>query len=94
MRSPTHEEAAVVVSLGDWLRSLRLARGMSQERVAQDAGIDVATYGRIERAVCGGMWANPRLQTTMKLLRVLKVSGDELHEFLVSGQLEKPQQRT
>jgi transcriptional regulator with XRE-family HTH domain len=89
MKSPPPEDAALAVSLGRWLRSLRTARALSQEHVAHEAGIDVTTYGRIERAVRGARWANPRLQTTRKLLKALGVGAEEMSAFLDSSSLTK-----
>ncbi|WP_372491792.1 helix-turn-helix transcriptional regulator [Microbacterium croceum] len=70
------------MTLGGWLRSLRAQRGMSQEEVAFAAEIDVTTYGRIERAVCGDQWANPRLLTMLRLMRALGVTSNDLLESM------------
>ena len=38
-----------LVQLGSRIRAIREARGISQEQMAMDAGLDRAYYGRIER---------------------------------------------
>lgn len=60
-------------SFGRWLRGVRTEQGLSQEGVASAAGVDVSTYARIERAVGGSRWANPRLRTVLRVLAALHV---------------------
>ena len=38
-----------LVQIGSRIRAIREARGISQEQMAMDAGLDRAYYGRIER---------------------------------------------
>ena len=38
-----------LVQVGSRIRAIREARGISQEQMAMDAGLDRAYYGRIER---------------------------------------------
>ncbi len=38
-----------LVQIGSRIRAIREARGISQEQMAFDAGLDRAYYGRIER---------------------------------------------
>lgn len=71
---------AEVSTFGQWLRDVRISRGLSQEQVAQRAAIAVTTYGRIERNDNGGRWANPQLTTLISLLRALDVDTAELHD--------------
>ena len=47
---PLAQPPAELVALGRWLRLLRQARDMSQEQLADAAGIARAIVGRIERA--------------------------------------------
>ncbi|MEV7611116.1 helix-turn-helix transcriptional regulator [Microbacterium sp. NPDC089320] len=85
MKRPSAEDAALAVAIGQWLRILRLRRGLSQERIALEAGLDVTTYARIERAVSGDRWANPRLHTAGRILRALEISPGELYQFLIGA---------
>ncbi len=50
------------------LRRLRVSRGLSQEALAVDAGLDRSYIGRLERAV-----ENPTVQTLDKLAATLSV---------------------
>ncbi|AVO47065.1 MULTISPECIES: helix-turn-helix domain-containing protein [Hyphomicrobiales] len=50
------------------LRRLRVPRGLSQEALAVDAGLDRSYIGRLERAV-----ENPTVQTLDKLAATLSV---------------------
>ena len=50
------------------IKAIRLERGLAQERLALDAGVDRTLVSKIERLV-----ANPSLETLVKLAIVLKV---------------------
>lgn len=66
-------------SLGQNLQRARLARGLSQERVAHLAGIAGFTYQKFEKGESKpGTPMNPRLTTLIALSQVLEVSLDEL----------------
>lgn len=65
--------------LGIRLRGLRVSRGLSQEQVAHDAGIAVQTYGCLERGTTpAGGFANPTLETILRVLHVLEVEAASL----------------
>lgn len=54
------------------IRSARLARGMSQEQVALDAGIALYTYSCLERGIAtSGDAANPTLDTVLRVFGAL-----------------------
>lgn len=56
------------------LRHFRQARGLSQERVAQEAGLALYTYSCLERATTpSGRVANPTLDTLIRVLHALEV---------------------
>lgn len=55
------------------LRRLRVKRGMSQEALAVDAGVDRSYVGRIERGV-----ENPTVETLDRLAKALEVPASEL----------------
>jgi transcriptional regulator with XRE-family HTH domain len=63
----------VVVYVGDRIKELRDARALTQEEVAEKAGITVAALSRIERNT-----AEPRPTTRRKLARALGVEPEEL----------------
>jgi len=60
-------------TLGNNVRRLRGARGLSQEQLAFDAEIDRTYVSQIERAVI-----NPSLQVLHRIGKVLDVSVPEL----------------
>ena len=61
--------------LGENIRRIRLAKGLTQEALAADAGLDLTYLGGIERG--------RRNPTVDVLLRLAKVLGCELPELLV-----------
>ena len=72
MRNRTLEEVRAVLALN--LRTIRLAKGIAQERLALDAGVDRTVVSKIERAV-----TNPSLEVLLKLANHLDV---EISDFL------------
>lgn len=50
------------------IKEIRLERGLAQEKLALDAGVDRTLVSKIERLI-----ANPSLETLVKLAIVLKV---------------------
>ena len=62
-----------VVYVGDKMKRLRDARALTQEELAERAGITVAAVSRIERNN-----AEPRPTTRRKLARALGVDPSEL----------------
>jgi transcriptional regulator with XRE-family HTH domain len=65
------------------LRRLRVRRGLSQEALAVDAGVDRSYVGRIERGV-----ENPTVETLDRLAAALEVAVGEL--LLAPKHGEKP----
>jgi transcriptional regulator with XRE-family HTH domain len=63
----------LVVYVGDKMKRLRDARALTQEELAEKAGITVAAVSRIERNN-----AEPRPTTRRKLARALGVDPSEL----------------
>ena len=55
------------------LRSIRLQRGLAQERLALDAGVDRTVVSKIERAV-----TNPSLDILLRLANHLEVEVADL----------------
>lgn len=47
--SPTHAGDPVLVAIGNAIRELRAERGLSQEGLAYEAGVDRSYMGGIER---------------------------------------------
>lgn len=74
---PSLEAFAAVV--GQRLQAARIAKGLSQERVAHLAGIAGFTYQKFEKGESRpGTPMNPRLATLIALCQVLDLSLEDL----------------
>ena len=79
-RNITKAEVELSLRLGERLKALRDQRGMSQERVAELAGIATNTYQKYEHGESRpGTPMNPELYTLKALCRAY---GIELSELL------------
>ncbi len=68
--------ADVKKEFGTHLRKLRLKQGLTQEQLADKAGMHFTYIGQIERGV-----RNPSLVNLQKLAKALKVDSGELFPF-------------
>ena len=66
MRNKTIEEVRSTLAMN--LRTIRLSKGIAQERLALDAGVDRTVVSKIERAV-----TNPSIEILLKLANQLDV---------------------
>jgi transcriptional regulator with XRE-family HTH domain len=73
MQNKTLEE--IKQDLAFNLRTLRLAKGLAQERLALDAGVDRTVVSKIERAI-----TNPSLEIPLRLANQLDSSLSRLLE--------------
>jgi DNA-binding XRE family transcriptional regulator len=71
MRNNTIEEVRSTLAMN--LRTIRLSKGIAQERLALDAGVDRTVVSKIERAV-----ANPSIEILLKLANQLDVDLNDL----------------
>jgi transcriptional regulator with XRE-family HTH domain len=71
MKSKTLDELRV--DLASNLKSIRKARGLAQERLALDAGVDRTVVSKIERGV-----TNPSLEILLRLANQLDVQVGKL----------------
>ena len=67
---------------GDHLRELRTERGLSQERLAELAGLDRNYIGQIERAE-----RNVALVNIIRIAKALEIEASELFEPFSEGRL-------
>jgi transcriptional regulator with XRE-family HTH domain len=67
--------------LANFLKSLRLQRGVSQENLAFEADVTISTLSRIERGVTGPTW-----MSIVAIARVLKIGLDELAAAVMAEQ--------
>ena len=73
MKNKTLEEVRHDLAIN--LRKLRLAKGLAQERLALDAGVDRTVVSKIERAI-----TNPSLEILLRLANQLDTSLSSLLE--------------
>jgi transcriptional regulator with XRE-family HTH domain len=66
-----------LVQIGSRIRAIREARGISQEQMAMDAGLDRACYGRIERGEVN--------VAALNLLKIAETLEAEVGEFFPKG---------
>lgn len=70
------EIAKVYKKLGKRLNQVRMQGGLTQERLAFDAGLNRAYIGYIERGE-----RKPSIETMAKIAKVLKIELHELFKF-------------
>jgi transcriptional regulator with XRE-family HTH domain len=73
MPPKTGKRTPEAVAFGKRVRELRLARGWTQERLAEEAGINSVQVSHIERGA-----NDPKLSTVVRIGRALKASPNEL----------------
>jgi DNA-binding XRE family transcriptional regulator len=71
MRNNTIEDVRATLAMN--LRTIRLSKGIAQERLALDAGVDRTVVSKIERAV-----TNPSIEILLKLANQLDVDLNDL----------------
>ncbi|WP_277539905.1 helix-turn-helix domain-containing protein [Polynucleobacter sphagniphilus] len=71
--SPTHSGSKELAALGKAIRGLRLETGLSQEALADEAGIDRSYMGGIERGE-----HNVALINLVKIAKALETTTAEL----------------
>ena len=71
MLNKTTEEVRSTLAIN--LRTIRLSKGLTQERLALDAGVDRTVVSKIERVV-----TNPSIEILLKLANQLDVDLNDL----------------
>jgi transcriptional regulator with XRE-family HTH domain len=71
------------VDIGERIRALRTARGLSQEEVARRTGIGLKSYGDLER----GRTKDPHYSTLRGVARALEVRVEDLLEAEEAGKV-------
>jgi len=72
-KSPNHSGDKLLVSIGKTIRDLRLEAGLSQEALANEAGVDRSYMGGIERGE-----HNLTVISLMKICSCLRISLNAL----------------
>jgi transcriptional regulator with XRE-family HTH domain len=83
MHSKTLEELRA--DLASNLKAVRKAKGLAQERLALDAGVDRTVVSKIERGV-----TNPSLEILLRLAKHLNV---EVGQLLLKPQNNQPSKK-
>ena len=66
----------LLIKIGKNLRELRLQKGFSQEKLANELGIEISQISRIERGVI-----NTSVTTLYAICSVLKIDVSDLFKF-------------
>lgn len=70
------DKKSVLVNFGGNLRQLRLAKGFSQEQLANELGVEISQISRIERGII-----NTSVTTLYAISKALKIDVSELFVF-------------
>lgn len=70
------DKKSVLVNFGGNLRQLRLAKGFTQEQLANELGVEISQISRIERGVI-----NTSVTTLYAISKALKIDVSELFVF-------------
>lgn len=66
----------ILIEFGKALREIRLAKGFTQEKLANELGVEISQISRIERGVI-----NTSVVTVYQLAKILKIDVSELFDF-------------
>ena len=70
------EKIRILISCGGKLRELRLAKGFTQEQLANELGVEISQISRIERGVI-----NTSVTTLYAIAKTLKIDVSQLFLF-------------
>ena len=70
------EKIRILISFGGKLRELRLAKGFTQEQLANELGVEISQISRIERGVI-----NTSVTTLYAISKTLKIYVSQLFLF-------------
>ncbi|GIZ07892.1 helix-turn-helix domain-containing protein [Flavobacterium sp. UMI-01] len=66
----------ILINFGENLRKLRLSKGLTQEQLANEIGVEISQISRIERGVI-----NTSITTLYTISMTLKIDIDEFFIF-------------
>ena len=66
----------ILIEFGKALREIRLAKGFTQEKLANELGVEISQISRIERGVI-----NTSVVTVYQLAKILKIDVSDLFDF-------------
>ena len=70
------DKKSILITFGANLRRLRLAKGFTQEQLANELGVEISQISRIERGVI-----NTSISTLYAISKTLKIDVSELFAF-------------
>jgi transcriptional regulator with XRE-family HTH domain len=70
------DKKRILISFGVNLRQLRLAKGFTQEQLANELGIEISQISRIERGII-----NTSVTTLYAIANILKIDVSQLFLF-------------
>lgn len=70
------DKNSILINFGKTLRLTRLAKGLTQEQLANELNIEISQISRIERGVI-----NTSVTTLYAISKVLNISISELFDF-------------
>ena len=71
-----NEKETILKNFGEKLRQLRLAKGLTQEQLANELSVEISQISRIERGVI-----NTSITSLYSICKVLKIDVSELFIF-------------
>lgn len=70
------DKKVILIEFGNTLRTIRLAKGFTQEQLANELGVEISQISRIERGII-----NTSMTTIYEISKILKINTSELFEF-------------
>ncbi|WP_158616103.1 helix-turn-helix domain-containing protein [Flavobacterium sp. RSP46] len=70
------DKKSTLTNFGNKLRQLRLAKGFTQEQLANELGVEISQISRIERGI-----VNTSVTTLYAISKTLKIDVSELFVF-------------
>ncbi|MEO8254635.1 MAG: helix-turn-helix transcriptional regulator [Flavobacterium sp.] len=70
------DKKVILIEFGNTLRTIRLAKGFTQEQLANELGVEISQISRIERGII-----NTSMTTIYEIAKILKINISELFEF-------------
>ncbi|QKJ63346.1 helix-turn-helix domain-containing protein [Flavobacterium sp. M31R6] len=75
-----HNKKLILIEFGNTLRAIRLAKGFTQEKLANELGVEISQISRIERGII-----NTSVVTIYQLAKILNTSVSDLFNFEVKN---------
>lgn len=70
------DKKLLLIEFGNALRKIRLAKGFTQEKLANELGVEISQISRIERGII-----NTSVVTVYQLSKILNINVSDLFNF-------------